>query len=991
MFKDKAHNIRMLKGAYRKLKSYYYYNKNFLLMRMKIADFEWDHVKMKNSFSEMAEAICHPLSAASKSYFDTLLNAIKFFVIPKKFDTQIAQPNMPVSNTIQRDKKMKTVNFFIVAPIELYIFDTLWTIFVAKMDKDKQLLSFDVYGNTINKSALFGEDDQIAFDSRVLFNRNFEKYTDWRNNAFRAMEKNYDRGKDTVLISLDIRSYFYSVAFSFNKLGNIFEDHELLKKIRPLTRLIESVYDRYLTTILPYRKDLIHLRKKEYPLPIGLFSSMILANIYLNKFDAMARTIAGVKYYGRYVDDILLVVRKSLASDETNQRILEDLLVKPGVFRKAGALYAFVGYRSLYVQPEKIKIIYLDHTESRALIDIYNNTIRVIPSQMDPLPSSQLELSNFDEVAYSIENFEKENKIRDIGFLGVDSFNVGRYFSTLPRRYAHINTFGGDIRKEIDRQIAQIEKFFTGSQTIEYYSNWLNYMYFLVITRRHQQLRKFVSLAKKQIQSLRHSALDNAIYNHVISLNRKAKDTLLVHLDICLEIALSLDVDIAQKHFNAHFPSVKKYICSNMFDHSFVAFPLANYLDYTNYVSFSKMKLSDLGKYPEDITKAFTFIWSPRFIHYDELLLLLFYHFHANNKRGIRFNYIKEKLPEKFATINHLGYVPFEIISDQIFKNEDYFLERIEMPSANTIQPQIVNVAVGSIDITEQKCIQGYERWTNITIKDKELLFGILQETYSCFSNKERGTMILVLPELCYPFYWINDLVRFAKRAQIAIVTGLQYLGDESDQKYNYIATILPFKSGSKGYRNAFVHIREKNDYSPIEFESLAKQGAFCRNRTTAEYQVFYWKGIRLTPIDCFELTDIMARAILKGNSDIIAAAVFNPDTTYFSNIIDSAVRDLHAFIVQANTSHLGDSRVTGPYDRDSKDVFKIKGGDNDHVVIGAIEFRKLKQFQDNYFNQQEKKLRSIEQERKKRNPKYAAKKKEKPDIKPLPARFKNK
>lgn len=366
---------------------------------------------------------------------------------------------------------------------------------------------------------------------------------------------------------------------------------------------------------------------------------MILANIYLNKFDAVARTIAGVQYYGRYVDDILLVVRKSLASDETNQKILEDLLVKPGVFRKAGALYAFVGYRSLYVQPEKIKIIYLDHTESRALIDIYNNTIRVIPSQMDPLPSSQLELSNFDEVAYSIENFEKENKIRDIGFLGVDSFNVGRYFSTLPRRYAHINTFGGDIRKEIDRQIAQIEKFFTGSQTIEYYSNWLNYMYFLVITRRHQQLRKFVSLAKKQIQSLRHSSLNNAIYNHVISLNRKAKDTLLVHLDICLEIALSLDVDIAQKHFNAHFPSVENYICSNMFDHSFVAFPLANYLDYTHYVSFNKMKLSDLGKYPEDITKAFMFIWSPRFIHYDELLLLLFYHFHANNKRGIRFNY----------------------------------------------------------------------------------------------------------------------------------------------------------------------------------------------------------------------------------------------------------------------------------------------------------------------------------------------------------------
>ncbi len=41
MFGDVTQNIRMLKGAYRKLKSYYYYNKNFILMRKKIAVFEY--------------------------------------------------------------------------------------------------------------------------------------------------------------------------------------------------------------------------------------------------------------------------------------------------------------------------------------------------------------------------------------------------------------------------------------------------------------------------------------------------------------------------------------------------------------------------------------------------------------------------------------------------------------------------------------------------------------------------------------------------------------------------------------------------------------------------------------------------------------------------------------------------------------------------------------------------------------------------------------
>lgn len=989
MFNDVNNNIKMVEGAYRKLKSYYYYNKNFLLMRKKIAEFEFDHAKMENTFFAMANAICHPKSNDSKDYFDTLINQIKFFVIPKKFDTKISQSNMPVSNTIQRDKKMKTVNFFIDAPIEIYIYDTLWTIFAAKMDKDKQIISFDVYGNTINMSALFGEDDKIFFESRVLFNRYFNRYTDWRNNAFKSMEKNYNRGKDTVLVSLDIKSYFYSVGFSFERLNYYFSEHELIKKVSPLTNLLKRIYAQYYTVISPYRKDLTHLRKNEYPLPIGLFSSMVLGNLYLTEFDKKVQKIDGILYYGRYVDDILFVFNKTLLSDINNERVLDDLFVKTDIFKKIGTCYSFTGYTALIVQTEKIKVIYIDHNESKALIDIYNHTIRIIPSQMDPLPTSYLDLSSFDEVAYSIENFSKENKIRDIGFLGVDSFNVGRYFSALPRRYAHIKTSEKVLSLEAERQIEQIEKFFTGSQTIEYYSNWLNYMYFLVITDHKPKLRDFISLAKKQIQTLKHTSLDKSTYNKLMSINRIAKETLLQYLDICLKIALSLDIDMANEHFCTISSSVKKYIDSNMFDHSYVAFPLANYLDYKTNTSYVKMELEQLGKYPDDITTSFKFVWSPRFIHYDELLLLLFYNFHKNNKKEISFRYVKEQLPEKFSIINHMGYVPFEFQSKDVFKNNEYTLESINIPTYSNFPPKSVNVAVGSINLSAEKCLKGCDRWENITLEDKELLFDILQESYSCFSVKDRGAMVLVLPELCYPVYWISDLVRFAKLAQIAVITGLQYLDDESGHVYNYLAAIFPFKSGTKGYRNAFVHIREKNDYSPIELEALAKKGLYCRNRKQAEYQVFYWKGIRVTPIVCYELTDIMARAILKGNCDIIAASVFNPDTTYFSNIIDSTVRDLHAYIIQANTSYLGDSRVTGPYDRDSKDIFKIKGGDNDHVVIGSIEFKKLKDYQSNYYDRQAKRLKKIDQERKKKIPHYPEKKREKPDIKPLPARFK--
>ena len=192
MFSDEQKNISMLQGAYRKLKSYYYYNKNFTVMRNKIVEFENDHVEMNKKFEILAYALCHPKTVKAKEYINSLIDMVDFYAIPKKFESDSITNNSLISNVIPNNKKMKSVNFFIDAPIELYILDALWTVFLGKMDNDKKVLSYNVYGNTINKTALYDENnDNINFDSRVLFNRYFDNYTRWRNNAFEALENMY--------------------------------------------------------------------------------------------------------------------------------------------------------------------------------------------------------------------------------------------------------------------------------------------------------------------------------------------------------------------------------------------------------------------------------------------------------------------------------------------------------------------------------------------------------------------------------------------------------------------------------------------------------------------------------------------------------------------------------------------------------------------------------------------------------------------------------
>lgn len=958
-------------------------------MRKKIADFESEPEQMDKIFDMLALALCHPRTLESRMYIDDLVSRIDFFVVPKNFEAETITNNSIISNTLPRDKKMKSVNFFIDAPIELYILDCLWTVLLAKMDNDNKIIPHYAYGNTINKSVLFKE-DEINFETRILFNRYFNKYTDWRNDAFEMLESQYRLGRDSLLVSLDIKSYFYSVSFSFDSLSKYFDNHELLKEIRVLTNYMKKVYERYYYTIRPFRHDLEKMKNDHYPLPIGLFSSMLLGNVYLKNFDKTIKKMSGVMHYGRYVDDILLVIDKTIDKNENTTSLLEEIFIKPGLFHKEGSNLKFNKFDRLYVQTNKIKLLYIDHTESKAIIDIYNDTIRIIPSQMNPLPDSSMNLSNFDEVAYSVENFTKEKKIRDIGFVGVDAFKVGRFFSVLPRKYSQINI--NSVKKEINLQIEQIEKFFTGSQSIEFHNNWLNYMYFLVITERHTQLRSFVSSVKEQIKGLKATTLDRSMYKRVTTVNRKAKDFLIMHLDTSLYLSLCLNFSLAKKYFGKYLNEVKKYEHANMFEHSLVTFPLANYLNYNDKeVSYCKMSLNDLGEYPKEIEESFKFIWSPRFIHYDELLLLLFYNYHNENKHGKKYQYEEDALVSKFSKINYLKYNPFRIDTKHEEQANIYSMRTIEIPRKDLVFPSKVDVAIGSINISFEKCIAACkDRWANITLPEKELFFSILQETYEYWVEKKSGNrvMFLVLPELCFPLYWINDLIKFSKMTQIGIITGLQYLGDDNKRRYNYLATILPFVSGPKKYRNTFVYVREKNDYSPIEFEELAKLGLRCQNRVVAEYQIFDWKGIRLAPFVCYELTDIAARASLKGKCDFVTASVFNPDTTYFSSIIDSAARDLHAFIVQANTSYYGDSRMTGPFDRDSKDVFKIKGGENDHTIIGTIDFLKFKDYQLNYYSDIEKRLIDIDYQRTRKQPHFPQKDRTKPNIKPFSARF---
>lgn len=57
---------------------------------------------------------------------------------------------------------------------------------------------------------------------------------------------------------------------------------------------------------LPKNKSLFHSPPK-CGLPIGNLTSQVFANFYMHQFDAFITNELGIKYYGRYVDDFIIV------------------------------------------------------------------------------------------------------------------------------------------------------------------------------------------------------------------------------------------------------------------------------------------------------------------------------------------------------------------------------------------------------------------------------------------------------------------------------------------------------------------------------------------------------------------------------------------------------------------------------------------------------------------------------------------------------------
>lgn len=205
----------------------------------------------------------------------------------------------------------------------------------------------------------------------------------------------------------------------------------------------------------------------------------------------------------------------------------------------------------------------------------------------------------------------------------------------------------------------------------------------------------------------------------------------------------------------------------------------------------------------------------------------------------------------------------------------------------------------------------------------------------------------LLLPELSLPERWIDTVSGLLRDSGISLIAGLDYHHKKSASEIHSEA-VLVLADDRLGFP-AYVQIHQpKSLPAPGEEMLLMKDfGKVWSSFPRLQKPVYFHKGFAFGVLVCSELQNVEHRLHFQGAVDCLMVLSWNQDLETFSALVESASLDVHAYIALVNNRRFGDSRVRVPAKADyERDVCRLRGGENEHVVVAKIDALKLRAFQ---------------------------------------------
>ncbi|WP_213910449.1 hypothetical protein [Pseudomonas aeruginosa] len=604
----------LIRFAYKKLKQMIHFEKNSLGLRKRLAEFECE-----GDFEEQLRIVVKVARSKEPhktAEFKSWLDDIRFDVIPKG----VEGPEKPgegqgsfVSNVTTAPVHWAAkVNYMFDGPIELHLLSVLWL--MTEGTEYDDTLSRHCFGSRLHQ--FVGNDDD---HSAYLFKKYHELYATWRDSGIQKARDLLSEDRQSVyMVGLDVQEYYYRIQLNWESLRtqikrpvqkgplyNFFMGRQVLGA--KLFKCIEEICKSYRSKLNP----MLAITHPDLPeeatcLPIGLSASPVIANWYLKEFDDVILEKIRPAYYGRYVDDILMVVAMQQAPDPNDpiMSFMDKVFVDAGVLKwdEENSRFELCSRPGLFLQRQKCILQFFDAEHSTAGLDKFQKQIEENASDFALLPVDGDE-SPVAQVAYNLMHDGSVNKFRSVKAVAENRWELAAHLAK--QIQLHLMTEGPvdqDLKDELFR-------FFKGRNAIEYWDMWERVISFLVVAGDVKGAELFSLALRGEIMKVTHGTSSSRSERDRLSITQNLRQALKTHLKLCMELSVAVTSTIG----NGATSATRLWRESNLIRHHLVAIPLLNYTNYDGNLASPR----DASSLRINLKKA---VMSPRFVHFDECL-----------------------------------------------------------------------------------------------------------------------------------------------------------------------------------------------------------------------------------------------------------------------------------------------------------------------------------------------------------------------------------
>jgi hypothetical protein len=872
----------------------------------------------------------------------------------------------------QQQKEKPTAKFRVVGqhPVDFHIISTLWILKVGQYYDAR--LGRDARGSRLRRYSEVEDDiapDQMPslnLDATGCFRPYAIDFKRWRSDGLTAIRQSLEKKESVVAITMDIRQYYHRLCPEF-----LLEPDYLAEAKLRLSDDQKTFTLQIITALQTWAQNAGQFDENERPigLPVGLTASKIIANVALMAFDRAVKRELSPIYYGRYVDDVFLVVRDAgqFLSSEAVGRFLVGRL--GGLLRIEGKVskehcYRFVPLydkeRSVMEFSEKKqKMFALSGQAGLDLLDGIEQQVNDASSEwrmLADLPDDEGELLKDilcpgRDASAAVDNLRKADgvSVRRLGFslvlrnleaierdLHPSAWKEQRktfygvvfnhiltvsglfdFFASLPRLVGLAVACGEfDIAIKLVRRFRQVLGNMEQTTTVEPSD---------AVTFCEEYAARAFCLSALQALGPAPSITDD-LRQLWKALHTLMNGQLPVHESNIGKAAFQLWIrDLGRQSYR-----------ESLMERESLAPKKSAELPPFRIDKAAKQTLHVAG------IEAFVRAAMPSFKRTPFLGALVF------PTRPFSPAEITQLVPKSVSDPKMLwrfvkalrGVAIRQPTVEGVWQRADDHRPIIRLPLEGAPAKPLVALP----------CLLSHSGSWRASVRrqadpDISRYFRINRLVNEILRHQKKPHYV-IFPELSIPRNWFGRIAYKLAKNGISVVAGLEYEHHGKKLVSNQIWASLV--TDVLGYRISVTYRQEKEEAALHEEKNLWQQARIRLVPLGAVIKPVILHGqCAFGLLVCSELTDMQNRLIFRGRVDAIFVAEWNQDTKTFASLVEAAALDVHCFVVQVNNRAYGDCRIRVPAKEDyDRDVVRLKGGVTDYFVVGELDVPALREFQ---------------------------------------------